>query len=409
MIHKFQQNGDFIVLDVNSGDAGALAELDELVAEGLLFADTPGHEGAVANYTVKSLCLLVSQECNLRCAYCFAHEGAYHQAGRGLMDAATAQAAIDFLISNSGDRHNLEVDFFGGEPLLNFDVVKQTVDYARKIEGAAGKNIRFTITTNGLLLDEEITNYINENMQNVVLSLDGRREINDAHRGAGTYDRLAAGFADFANRREQDNYYIRGTFTARNPDFAADVLHLADLGFRQISIEPVIAQKGDLRLDYSHIPQILENYDILAREILAREKNGNGFNFFHFMMNLENSPCFEKRISGCGAGYEYMAVMTDGRLYPCHQFAGIADFAIGDVFGGISDADIPKKLAGCNVVNNPICAPCWAKYHCSGGCIANAYAENGDINRPDEIGCILMKKRLECAIWLAAARAQQGD
>jgi len=449
MIHKFQQNGYFIVLDVNTGAihlvdelvyeileynkpaqltdgqledlrekygrdavADALDETKELIEQGLLYSEPAVYEADGEAYYMKALCLLVAQECNMRCAYCFAQEGEYHsrqeQHGPSLMNTETAHTAIDFLIKSSGERHNLEVDFFGGEPLLNFDVIKQTIAYARVQEKEHGKNIRFTLTTNGLLLDDEKAAFINEHMHNLVLSHDGRKEINDKHRGSGSYDKLTDKFINLANARDQDNYYIRGTFTAKNLDFAEDVLHLADLGFKQISIEPVINQNGELALDFSHIPELMASYDTLAKEMLVREQNGAGFNFFHFMMDLENGQCFSKKITGCGAGYEYLSVTADGRLFPCHQFTGIEKFALGDVFTGIKNPGISERLSACNVINNEICQDCWAKYHCSGGCVANAYNENGNLDKPDEIGCTLMKKRIECALMIAAARASGG-
>jgi len=441
MIHKFFLNSYFIIIDVYSGAIHivdnivydildyypdkpitplyekypaqaldeALAEIKQLESAGLLYSAPISYAVELCEPQVKALCLLIAQECNMRCGYCFAQEGEYNQGRRGLMSLEVAKASIDYLLAASGNRHNLEVDFFGGEPLLNFDVIRETVKYARTAEKEFDKNIRFTLTTNGLLLDDEKLDYINEHMQNLVLSLDGRQEVNDKMRkttgGKGTYDILRERLIKAAESRKQNNYYVRGTFTAQNPDFAADVLHLAELGFKQISIEPMVGKTESLEITPEHIPKILAEYEALAIEMLAREKTGEGFNFFHFMMNLENAPCFAKRIAGCGAGHEYFAVTVEGKLYPCHQLTGVEDFALGDVFQGIQNPEISRRFAACNVFSNETCNACWAKFHCSGGCVANAWQESNNLEIPHEIGCILMKKRIECAVMIACAKS----
>ena len=386
-------------------------EICELVRNGQLFTEDC-YEDFAKNWNkqsvVKALCLHIAHDCNLRCKYCFAGTGEYHGA-RGMMSAETGKKAIDFVIANSGSRKNIEIDYFGGEPLMNFNVVKEITEYA-KAEGAKhGKNFRFTVTTNGLLLDEDKKKYINENMSNVVLSIDGRREVNDRMRprvdGSGTYDSILPKFIDMAESRNQDNYYVRGTFTAYNKDFADDVIHLADLGFKQTSVEPVVAPEDeDYALTEADLPEIFAQYEKLADEYLKRWKNGSRFNFFHFMIDLDQGPCAIKRLSGCGAGHEYLAVAADGDLYPCHQFVGNKDFLMGNVYDGSIDRDICKYFENSNIYTKDKCRSCFAKFYCSGGCSANAFNFNGDINKPYELACEMEKKRVECAIAIEAAK-----
>ena len=391
--------------------AESYEEICELVRNGQLFTED-GYEEFAKNWNkqsvVKALCLHIAHDCNLRCKYCFAGTGEYH-GERGMMSAETGKRAIDFVIAHSGSRKNIEIDYFGGEPLMNFNVVKEITEYA-KAEGAKhGKNFRFTVTTNGLLLDEDKKKYINENMSNVVLSIDGRREVNDRMRprvdGSGTYDSILPKFIDMAESRGQDNYYVRGTFTAYNKDFANDVIHLADLGFKQTSVEPVVAPEDeDYALTEADLPVIFEQYEKLAAEYLKRWKEGNWFNFFHFMIDLDQGPCAIKRLSGCGAGHEYLAVAADGDLYPCHQFVGNKDFLMGNVHEGTIDKKISKYFEDSNIYTKDKCRGCFAKFYCSGGCSANAFNFNGDINKPYELACEMEKKRVECAIAVEAAK-----
>ncbi len=388
----------------------AYNELHELYSDDMLFTDDCYQEIAKnikKGIVVKALCLHVAHDCNLRCKYCFAEEGVYG-GKKGLMSLDTAKSAIDFVIKNSASRKNIEVDFFGGEPLLNFDVVKETVKYAREQEKIYNKNFRFTITTNGVLLDDEKLEFINENMCNIVLSIDGRKETNDRMRiranKMGSYDQIVPMFQKVAESRDQDNYYVRGTFTRHNLDFAKDVLHLADLGFKQISVEPVVAPfEEDYALQYEDVDAICEEYETLAKEYIKRKKEGNGFNFFHFMIDLDQGPCVVKRLSGCGCGCEYMAVTPEGDIYPCHQFAGNEDFKLGNLAEGITGKELTEKFAGTNVYTKPDCNKCWAKFYCSGGCVANAQNFNGTLEKPYELGCMLQKKRVECAIAIKAA------
>ena len=388
------------------------SEILALIQAGQLFSEDSYADLALPNEggkkqalpaPVKAMCLHIAHDCNLRCKYCFADDGAY-QGSRALMSEEVARGAIDFLVKNSGNRRNLEVDFFGGEPLMNFEVVKKTVEYARCLEAKFGKNFRFTLTTNGLLLNDENIKYINENMQNVVLSLDGRREVNDRVRqtcsGAGSYDTIVPKLQKLAESRKQRDYYVRGTFTAYNLDFANDVLHLADLGFEQTSVEPAVAaDSAEYALKEEHLPQLFNEYERLAAEYVKRD-----FNFFHFMIDLEQGPCVIKRLSGCGAGTEYVAVTPEGEIYPCHQFVGFDEYKLGDIFDGISNEKIRTKLGGCNVYSKDECRNCWAKFYCGGGCAANAGIYNGDVNVPHRISCELQKKRTECALWIECAR-----
>ncbi len=393
----------------------AVEEILELEASGALFAKDI-YEDYVFDFkkrqtVVKALCLHIAHDCNLACQYCFAEEGEYH-GRRALMSLEVGKKALDFLVANSGNRVNLEVDFFGGEPLMNWQVVKDLVAYGRSLEEPHHKKFRFTLTTNGVLLDDDIIDFANREMANIVLSVDGRKEINDRMRplagGQGSYDLILPKYRKVAESRKQTNYYVRGTFTHFNKDFAADVLHLADLGFKQISVEPVVAaQSEDYALVESDIPEILAEYDKLAAEMIKRHREGRGFNFFHFMIDLEGGPCVYKRLSGCGSGTEYLAVTPWGDFYPCHQFVGQEDFLMGNVDDGITNTDIRGQFKECNVYSKEKCRDCFAKFYCSGGCAANAYNFHGDINNVYDLGCVLQRKRVECAVMIKAALA--GD
>ncbi len=390
----------------------AYGEVSELIADDILFSDD-AYKAPVIDFkkrktVVKALCLHVSHDCNLACKYCFAEEGKYHQGMRELMSLEVGRRALDFLVANSGNRRNLEVDFFGGEPLMNFDVVKELVAYGRSLEEEHDKKFRFTLTTNGVLLNDEILDFANKEMSNLVLSIDGRREIHDKMRpfrgGQGSYDAIVDKLKKAADSRGQKDYYVRGTFTRNNLDFSEDVKHLADLGFEQISIEPVVAgPDADYSIREEDVPFILEQYDMLAKELLERKKNGKGVNFFHFMIDLEGGPCVYKRLSGCGSGTEYLAVTPKGDLYPCHQFVGNEAFRMGSVFEGITNTDLQDEFKLCNVYSKEKCRECFAKFYCSGGCAANAYNFSGDINGAYDIGCELQKKRVEAAIMMKAA------
>ncbi len=356
---------------------------------------------------IKALCLHIAHDCNLSCKYCFASEGEYH-GKRELMSFEVGKQALDLLVASSKGRTNLEVDFFGGEPLMNFDVVKELVAYGRSLEKKHDKKFRFTLTTNGVLLTDDILEFANKEMDNLVLSIDGRREVHDKmrpHRGGqGSYDEIVPGFIKAANSRNQMNYYVRGTFTHENLDFSEDVKHLAGLGFKQISVEPVVAPLSEsYAIKKEDIPTILEQYDILAKYMLKMKEEGNAFNFFHFMIDLTGGPCILKRISGCGSGTEYLAVAPNGDLYPCHQFVGMPDFLLGNVKTGVENTAVCDKFKKCNVFSKEECRNCFAKYYCSGGCAANAYNYTGDINGVYDIGCMMQRKRVECAIMLKAA------
>lgn len=457
MVHQYKSNGYNIVLDVNSGcvhvvddlayDVIAMwenhtpeeitaamleryadrpeitrSEVEEVIGDvralqedGSLFSDDPYRDAVIdfkqRNAVVKALCLHVAHDCNLGCKYCFADEGEY-MGRRALMSYEVGRQALDFLIQNSGSRVNLEVDFFGGEPLMNWDVVKQLVAYGRSQEKEHNKKFRFTITTNGVLLTDEILDFVNKEMGNIVLSIDGRKEVNDRMRpfrnGNGSpYDLIMPKFKKVAESRHQDNYYVRGTYTHFNKDFASDVLHLADEGFKQISVEPVVAAPTEpYAIREEDVTELCAEYDRLAKEILSRRRKGNGFNFFHFMIDLTGGPCIYKRISGCGAGTEYLAVTPWGDLYPCHQFVGNTDFLLGNVYDGIQNKELQDRFKLCNVYARESCKDCFAKFWCSGGCSANAYHFSGDINGSYEIGCELQRKRLECAIMIKAAEAE---
>ena len=453
MVHQYKNNGYDIVLDVNSGaihvvddvtyDVIALYEghtreeivnslrerypeteveeaLDEVQMlvdnEELFTKDT--YENYIMDFkkrptVVKALCLHIAHDCNLACQYCFAEEGEYH-GRRALMSFEVGKKALDFLIANSGNRRNLEVDFFGGEPLMNWQVVKDLVTYGREQEKLHDKKFRFTLTTNGVLLNDEVMEFCNREMGNVVLSIDGRKEVHDKMRpfrkGAGSYDLIVPKFQQFAESRHQDKYYVRGTFTHYNLDFSEDVLHLADLGFKQISVEPVVAEpKEPYAIREEDLPKLFEEYDKLAVEMIRRHKSGEDFNFFHFMIDLEGGPCVAKRLSGCGSGTEYLAVTPWGDFYPCHQFVGNEKFLLGNVDEGILNTDIRDEFKCCNVYAKEKCRKCFARFYCSGGCAANAYNFSGDICGAYDIGCELQKKRIECAIMIKAAEEEQKN
>jgi uncharacterized protein len=393
----------------------AVEEILSLKEEGMLFTEDV-YEKYIDSFknretVVKALCLHIAHDCNLACKYCFAGEGEYH-GQRSLMSLDVGKKALDFLVANSGNRVNLEVDFFGGEPLMNWQVVKDLVAYGRSLEEPNHKKFRFTLTTNGVLLDDEVLEFANKEMANLVLSVDGRKEIHDRmrpHRGGqGSYDEVLPKYKKAAKSRNQMDYYVRGTFTRNNLDFAEDVKHLADEGFEQISMEPVVARpEEDYALRMEDVPAILEEYDELALEYIRRKKEGKGFNFFHFMINLEGGPCVAKRLSGCGSGTEYLAVTPWGDLYPCHQFVGQEEFLMGNVEEGILRTDIQDKFKACNVYAKDQCRDCFAKFYCSGGCAANAYNNSGDINGAYELGCELQRKRIECAIMIKAVLADE--
>lgn len=453
MVHQYKNNGYNIVLDVCSGSVHVVDDLVydmialyegrkyEEIEEAILekYGDTYSKEDIKDAYSdiseleekellftedvfkdviidfkkrktvVKALCLHIAHDCNLACKYCFAEEGEYH-GGRALMSYEVGKKALDFLIANSGNRVNLEVDFFGGEPLMNFDVVKDLVAYGRSKEKEFNKKFRFTLTTNGMLLTDEVMEFANKEMANVVLSIDGRKEVHDFMRptrnGKGSYDLIIDKFKKMAEMRNQTNYYVRGTFTHYNLDFSKDVLHLADMGFKQISAEPVVAPDDmDYAIREEDLPKLFEEYDALAREMVKREKEGNGFNFFHFMIDMTGGPCLYKRLSGCGSGTEYLAVTPWGDLYPCHQFVGMEQFKLGNVDTGIEKTDIVDEFKLCNVYAKDKCKDCFARFYCSGGCAANSYNFHGNLLDAYDIGCELERKRVECAIMIKAALA----
>ncbi|MBP3459281.1 MAG: thioether cross-link-forming SCIFF peptide maturase [Lachnospiraceae bacterium] len=461
MVHVYKNNGYNLVLDVNSGavhvvddvvydlipvleravrekstkerllalagqalkEAGAsyheeevseaVDEIVELAEAEMLYTDDI-YEPYIQEFkdretVVKALCLHIAHDCNLACKYCFAEEGEYH-GRRAIMSYEVGKKALDFLVKNSGNRVNLEVDFFGGEPLMNWQVIKDLVAYGRSLEEPYHKKFRFTLTTNGVLLNDEILEFANKEMANIVLSIDGRKEVHDhmrPHRGGqGSYDEIVPKYIKVAESRNQMDYYVRGTFTHHNLDFSRDVIHLADLGFKQISVEPVVAdEKEDYAIKEEDIPVILEQYDELAKEIIQRKEAGQGFNFFHFMIDLEGGPCVAKRLSGCGSGTEYLAVTPWGDFYPCHQFVGMEQFLMGNVDEGIVNTAIRDEFKTCNVYAKEKCKNCFAKFYCSGGCAANSYNFHGSINDAYDIGCELQRKRIECAIMIKAALA----
>ncbi len=455
MIHKYKLNGYNIILDVNSGGVHIVDELTydlldnvkppfekecppnviekmqrfyqereirscyeevvELYNSGILYSDDDYEK--YASYAVaspvKAMCLLISQDCNLRCEYCFASTGDYG-CGRKLMDLTTGKQAIDFLLKNSGDRENLELDFFGGEPLMNFDVVKQIVEYARSKESEYKKRFRFTITTNGMLLNDDIIDFVNKEMSNVVLSVDGRPEVNDKVRkrvdGTGSYDRIMPKYKELVAKRGDKDYYVRATFTKYNLDFANDVFHLYKEGFDQLSAEPVV---GDPSMPYAitekELPRVFGEYERLAEMMLVNENKGKKFNFFHFMLDLDQGPCAIKRLRGCGSGNEYVAITPDGDIYPCHQFVGIEEYKMGNLMEGTFDMDIKKEFAAAHIYSKEECRKCWARFYCSGGCNANNYIYNHDIHAAHKLSCELEKKRLECAIMMKAARMVERE
>lgn len=456
MVHQYKLNGYNIVLDSESGSihtvddiaydvielyqntpAGDIVpvimkrhgisaeevkeiiqDIEELKKDHKLFTEDlfSGQAGLFKERqsVVKAICLHVAHGCNMTCGYCFAGDGEYH-GPQALMSYEVGKCALDWLIENSGTRRNLEVDFFGGEPLLNFDVVKKLVAYGRQQEKEHDKNFRFTLTTNGILLDDEVIEFANKEMSNVVISLDGRKDINDNMRktrgGKGTYDMILPAFKKLADSRNQQDYYMRGTYTHYNTDFTSDILHMADLGFKELSIEPVVAPaEAPYALQESDIPKLLSEYERLACEMLDRKREGKGrdFNFYHYMIDLTGGPCIVKRISGCGVGTEYVAVTPSGDLYPCHQFVGDEKFLLGNIYDGITNASVCDEFKSCNVYSHKECADCFAKLYCSGGCAANAYHTTGAITGVYDMGCQLHRKRIECAIMLKVAEMSEG-
>mgnify|MGYP000719784921 CR=1 FL=1 len=401
--------------DVTDSDLkDCLSDIEALVNAGKLFSED-AYEQLAYDYknnsnVIKALCLHIAHTCNLNCSYCFASQGKYH-GDRALMTFEVGKQAFDFLIANSGTRKNLEVDFFGGEPLMNFEVVKQLVAYARSIEKEKGKNFRFTLTTNGVLLDDDVTDFLNREMNNVVLSLDGRKEVHDHFRrdyaGNGSYDRIVPNFQRFVEKRGGKGYYVRGTYTHENTDFTNDILHMADLGFRELSMEPVVCPPGDpYALTEDDLPVLMEQYEKLSLEMLRREKKGEGFTFYHYMLDLKNGPCIYKRITGCGSGTEYMAVTPWGELFPCHQFVGDPKYSLGNIWNGVTNKAVQDEFRHCNAYARKECKDCWARLYCSGGCAANAYHATGSISGVYEYGCELFKKRIECAVMMQVARAE---
>ena len=458
MVHQYKLNGYNIVLDTASGSVHAVDEVaydiialykektpDEIVAvilekypedetlskeeildciediraleaAGKLYSEDK-YEALAYDYknnsnVIKALCLHVAHTCNLNCSYCFASQGKY-QGERALMSFEVGKQAFDFLIAHSGTRRNLEVDFFGGEPLMNLDVVKELVAYARSIEKAHGKNFRFTLTTNGVLLDDETTEFLNREMSNVVLSLDGRREVHDRFRrdymGRGSYDLILPKFQRFVEKREGKSYYMRGTYTHHNTDFTKDIFHMADLGFTELSMEPVVCAPDDpCALTEEDLPILFEQYEILAKEMIKRKKEGRPFTFYHYMLDLKNGPCIYKRITGCGSGTEYMSVTPWGELFPCHQFVGDEKYSLGNVFDGIKRPDVQDEFRSCNAYAREECRDCWAKLYCSGGCAANAYHATGSVGGVYKYGCELFKKRIECAVMMNVAETEEA-
>lgn len=458
MIHAYKMNGYNIIIDQNSGSVHSVDEatydiitmykdkskdeiksfilekykdcddvteqdidicfedIESLIKDGRLFAEDTFEELAGQfkrkQSVVKAICLHVAHDCNLACKYCFAGKGEY-DGPKGLMSLETGKRALDFLIEASGSRRNLEVDFFGGEPLLNWEVCKRLVEYGREQEKKYNKNFRFTLTTNGLLINDDVIDFCNKEMGNVVLSLDGRKETNDRMRvspnGSGSYDLIVNKFKKLADARNQADYYMRGTYTKYNLEFAKDIIHMADLGFKELSMEPVVASPDEpYALKEEDLPVLKEQYQILADEMLKRYRKGNGFTFYHYMIDLDAGPCIVKRVSGCGVGTEYLAVTPSGELYPCHQFVGDENFLLGDIWSGIKNTDILKQFEECNVYSHEECKDCFAKLYCSGGCAANAYHSTGSVNGIYNLGCELHRKRIECAVMLKVAEAEEN-
>ena len=447
LIHKFKQGDNFFVLDVNTGAvhivdelvydlvddnklrdkeelikefgakygeetiSEAYEELLELIDEDILYSrdqyEDIAHSSMDDRDYIKAVCLNIIHGCNLRCKYCFADEGEYN-GHKGVMSVETAKKAIDYVVKRSGPRRNIEIDLFGGEPTMIMDKVKEIIAYARENEKAWNKNIRFTMTTNATLLTEEMMDFMDKEMGNIILSLDGRKEVNDNVRikvdGSGSYDDILPNIKRMIEKRDKSkHYYVRGTFTGANTDFYEDVKAMVNEGFREISIEPVVLEKGHfLELKEEHLPEIFENYDKLYNEMVRRKKEGDEFNFYHFNIDLNGGPCVYKRISGCGAGFEYVAITPQGEVYPCHQFVGKGEFKLGSIYDDTYDAELGKKFKKAHIYNKPKCRECWARFYCSGGCQSNNFAFNGDMNIPYEIGCKMQKKRIECAIALKA-------
>ena len=457
MVHQYKLNGHNIVLDTASGSVHSVDEVAydiiemykkespeaivskilekykgredvtredillciddvrELVESGKLFS-VDKYESLAYTYknnsnVIKAMCLHVAHVCNLNCSYCFASQGKY-QGERAVMSYEVGKRAFDFLIEKSGTRRNLEVDFFGGEPLMNWEVVKKLVEYARSIEKEHNKNFRFTLTTNGMLIDDEVIDFLNKEMSNVVLSLDGRKEVNDHFRkdykGEGSYDKIVPKFLRLVEARDGKNYYVRGTYTHNNTDFTNDILHMADLGFTELSMEPVVCPPGDpYALTEEDLPKLFEQYELLAKEMIKRKREGRGFTFYHYMLDLKNGPCIYKRITGCGSGTEYVSVTPWGELYPCHQFVGDEKYSLGNIWDGITNTEIQDGFRSCNAYAKEECRDCWAKLYCSGGCAANAYHATGSINGIYKYGCELFKKRIECAVMIKVAEAEE--
>ncbi len=459
MIHCYKLNGYNIVLDVFSGSVHAVDEvaydaigmyeehsrehiiatlldkysgneditgeeleellddIEQLKQDGKLFAPDVYADKAFdlknRSTVIKALCLHVAHTCNLNCEYCFASQGKYH-GDRALMTLDVGKRALDFLVENSGSRTNLEVDFFGGEPLMNWEVVKDIVRYGRELEKTHNKKFRFTLTTNGVLLDDDVIDFANKEMHNVVLSLDGRKEIHDHLRktvnGKGSYDTIVPKFQHFIEKRGDKGYYMRGTFTHNNTDFTNDIFHMADLGFTELSMEPVVCKPDDpYALTEEDLPVLFEQYEILSKEMLRREKQGKGFTFYHYMIDLKAGPCIYKRISGCGSGTEYMAVTPWGELFPCHQFVGNEKYSMGNIWDGVTNKEVQQEFKLCNAYARKECRDCWAKLYCSGGCAANSYHATGSITGVYDYGCKLFKKRMECAIMMQVDRAQNKE
>ena len=400
---------DYVDVDINEIEE-CYAQILELKGQGVLFSNDKfenmaGELKAKTSGVVKALCLHIAHACNLNCEYCFASQGKYH-GERALMSFEVGKRALDFLVENSGTRKNLEVDFFGGEPLMNFGVVKDLVKYARSIEKEKNKNFRFTLTTNGMLIDDDVIEFANKEMSNVVLSLDGRKEVHDRYRvdynGKGSWETILPKFKKLVKARNNKDYYMRGTFTHFNPDFVEDIKEMLKHGFTELSMEPVVCPEGDKnQLTKEDIEMVLSQYEELAKLMLERKKQGKPFTFYHYMIDLKGGPCIYKRISGCGSGTEYMAVTPQGDLYPCHQFVGEEKFKLGNVFDGVTNKEVTKEFMDCNVYAREDCKDCWAKLYCSGGCSANAYHATGSVRGVYKNGCELFKKRMECAIALA--------